>query len=71
MVLMQAFVAAGMGVTTIPGLALRSHKAPGITATEFPASVRRVYAATFGAPPDPPATAADSARFIAAFEGLS
>jgi DNA-binding transcriptional LysR family regulator len=58
MVLMQALVAAGVGVTTIPGLALRSHEAPGITATEIPGSTRRVYAATYGAPPDPPATAA-------------
>jgi DNA-binding transcriptional LysR family regulator len=58
MVLMQALVAAGMGVTTIPGLALRSHRADGITATRIPASTRRVYAATYGAPPDPPATAA-------------
>jgi molybdate transport repressor ModE-like protein len=57
MVLMQALVAAGMGVTTIPGLALRSHQVPGITATELPGSTRRVYAATYGAPPDPPATA--------------
>jgi len=58
MVLMQALVAAGMGVTTIPGLALRSHQVPGITATEIRSSTRRVYAATYGAPPDPPATAA-------------
>jgi molybdate transport repressor ModE-like protein len=58
MVLMQALVAAGLGVTTIPRLALRSHKAPGVTATEIPESTRRVYAATYGAPPDPPATAA-------------
>ena len=58
MVLMQALVAAGMGVTTIPGLALRSHQVPGITATEIRGSTRRVYAATYGAPPDPPATAA-------------
>jgi DNA-binding transcriptional LysR family regulator len=58
MVLMQALVAAGVGVTTIPGLALRSHKAPGVTATEIRGSTRRVYAATYGAPPDPPATAA-------------
>jgi DNA-binding transcriptional LysR family regulator len=58
MVLMQALVAAGLGVTTIPGLALRSHQAPGVTATEIPGSTRRVYAATYGAPPDPPATAA-------------
>src|SRR5215831_2776364 len=40
MVLMQALVAAGLGVTMIPS------------------STRRVYAATYGAPPDPPATAA-------------
>jgi DNA-binding transcriptional LysR family regulator len=58
MVLMQALVAAGLGVTTIPGLALRSHQAPGVTATEIPGSTRRVYAATYGAPPDPPATVA-------------
>jgi molybdate transport repressor ModE-like protein len=58
MVLMQSLVAAGLGVTMIPGLALRAHKAPGVTATEILASTRRVYAATYGAPPDPPATAA-------------
>jgi molybdate transport repressor ModE-like protein len=58
MVLMQALVGAGVGVTTIPGLALRSHRARGITATEIPGSTRRVFAATYGAPPDPPATAA-------------
>jgi DNA-binding transcriptional LysR family regulator len=58
MVLMQALVIAGLGVTMIPGLALRAHQAPGIIATEIPSSSRRVYAATFGAPPDPPATAA-------------
>src|SRR5262245_39657799 len=58
MVLMQALVVAGLGVTMIPGLALRSHQAPGVTPTEIPSSARRVYAATYGAPPDPPATAA-------------
>src|SRR3954454_5963975 len=58
MVLMQSLVAAGLGVTMIPGLALRSHRAPGVTATEIPSSTRRVYAATYGAPPDPPATQA-------------
>ncbi len=58
MVVMQAFVAAGLGVTTIPGLALRAHRAEGIVATELPGSVRHVYAATYGEPPAPPATAA-------------
>ncbi len=54
----QALVAAGMGVTTMPGLALRSHRAPGIQATEVRDFCRRVYLATYGDPPDPPATAA-------------
>jgi DNA-binding transcriptional LysR family regulator len=58
MVVMQALVAAGLGVTTIPGLALRAHREKGIVASELPGSPRRVYAATYGEPPDPPATAA-------------
>jgi DNA-binding transcriptional LysR family regulator len=58
MVVMQALVAAGLGVTTIPGLALRVHRAEGIVASELPGSQRHVYAATYGEPPDPPATAA-------------
>jgi DNA-binding transcriptional LysR family regulator len=58
MVVMQSLVAAGMGVTTIPGLALRSHRHPAITAAPLPVPPRRIYAATYGDPPDPPATAA-------------
>jgi DNA-binding transcriptional LysR family regulator len=58
MVVMQALVAAGLGVTTIPGLALRAHRAEGVVASELPGSPRHVYAATYGEPPDPPATAA-------------
>jgi len=53
----QAFVAAGLGVTTMPGLALRSHHLDGVQATEL-SVVRRIYLATYGEPPDPPATAA-------------
>jgi DNA-binding transcriptional LysR family regulator len=58
MVVMQSLVAAGMGVTTIPGLALRAHRHPAITATRLPVPPRQIYAATYGEPPDPPATAA-------------
>src|SRR5436305_10412991 len=54
MVVMQALVAAGLGVTTIPGLALRAHRVDGIVATELPRSPRHIYAATCGEPPDPP-----------------
>ena len=58
MVVMQALVAAGLGVTTLPGMALRAHRAEGIVASELPGSQRHVYAATYGEPPDPPAIAA-------------
>jgi DNA-binding transcriptional LysR family regulator len=58
MVVMQALVAAGLGVTTLPGLALRAHRVEGIVASELPGSQRHVYAATYGEPPDPPAIAA-------------
>jgi DNA-binding transcriptional LysR family regulator len=58
MVVMQALVAAGLGVTTIPGLALRAHRTDGIVANELPGPGRHIYAATYGEPPDPPATTA-------------
>lgn len=57
MVVMQALVAAELGVTTIPGLALRAHRTKGIVASQL-GSVRHIYAATYGDPPDPPATTA-------------
>ena len=56
MVVMQALVAAGLGVTTIPGLALRAHRNADVVAKELRGSPRHVYAATYGDPPDPPAT---------------
>ncbi len=58
MVVMQALVAAGLGVATLPGLALRVHRAPGVVASELPGPRRQIYAATYGEPPDPPATVA-------------
>ncbi|MFI6508419.1 LysR family transcriptional regulator [Streptosporangium sp. NPDC050855] len=57
-VAVQALVAAGVGVTALPGLALRAHRNPDVTAIELPGSTRHVYAATYGEPPDPPATTA-------------
>jgi DNA-binding transcriptional LysR family regulator len=58
MVVIQGLVAAGLGVTTIPGLALQAHRHPGIVVTELAVPPRRIFAATYGEPPDPPATAA-------------
>jgi DNA-binding transcriptional LysR family regulator len=57
-VVTQSLVGAGMGVAIINGLALRAHRAPGVHATQLTDSVRRIYAATYGDPPDPPATIA-------------
>jgi DNA-binding transcriptional LysR family regulator len=58
MVVMQAWVAAGLGVATQTGLALRAHRVDGVVATELPGWERHIYAATYGEPPDPPATVA-------------
>jgi DNA-binding transcriptional LysR family regulator len=60
MVVVQALVAAGTGVTTLPG--------PDIHTTELDSSPRQIYAVTYGEPPDPPGSTAliqaiqDSAR---------
>ena len=45
-------------MTTSPGLALRAHRIEGIVARELPGSHQHIYAATYGEPPDPPATIA-------------
>ena len=58
MVAIQALVAAGMGVATIPGLALQAHRHPDLKAYEIPGADRHVFVATYGDPPDPPPTAA-------------
>ena len=57
-VIVQSLVAAGMGVAIINGLALQAHQAPGIYATRLTDAARQIYAATYGDPPDPPATTA-------------
>ncbi|WP_306943074.1 LysR family transcriptional regulator [Streptomyces phaeochromogenes] len=58
MVVVQALVAAGIGVTTLPGLALRAHRLPDVHTTEVPEFPRQIYTVTYGEPPDPPATKA-------------
>jgi DNA-binding transcriptional LysR family regulator len=57
-VAVQAMVAAGLGVTTLPGLALSAARNPGVRTVPLPDSTRYVLAATYGEPPDPPATTA-------------
>lgn len=62
----QAFVAAGLGVTIMPGLALQSHLTKGVKTTKLPLH-RRIHLATYGQPPDPPSTRA----FISALERVT
>lgn len=54
-VAVQALVAAGLGVTTLPGLALRAARHPGIQTAVLPGSHREVRAVTYGEGPEPPA----------------
>jgi molybdate transport repressor ModE-like protein len=52
----QALVAAGLGVTTLPGLCLQAARHPGIATAELPGARRHVFAMTYGQPPDAAAT---------------
>jgi DNA-binding transcriptional LysR family regulator len=51
----QALVAAGLGVTVLPGLALRAARHPGLRSTELPGVRRQVLAFPYPASPDPAA----------------
>jgi molybdate transport repressor ModE-like protein len=55
-VAVQALVAAGLGVTTLPGLCLRAARHPGLSAVPLPGARRHVFAITYGQPPDPAVT---------------
>jgi DNA-binding transcriptional LysR family regulator len=57
-VTVQSLVAAGVGVSTLPALALAAHRHPDVVLTRLPGEVRHVLAATYGDPPDPPAVTA-------------
>jgi len=68
----QALVTAGLGVTLLPGLALRAARNPGVRTARLRGTRRCVVAARYGEPPDPPATVVllDALRLSAA-DGLS
>ncbi len=50
----QALVAADLGVSTLPALALRAARHPGIRTVPLPGARRYVFAVRYGDPPDPP-----------------
>jgi DNA-binding transcriptional LysR family regulator len=53
----QALVTAGLGVTLLPGLALRAARNPGVRTARLRGTRRCVVALRYGEPPDPPVTA--------------
>ncbi|SRR6266536_4303442 len=57
-VTVQSLVAAGVGVSTLPALALAAHRHPDVMLARLAGEVRHVLAATYGDPPDPPAVTA-------------
>ena len=63
----QALVTAGLGVTLLPGLALRAARNPGVRTARLRGTRRCVVAVRYGEPPDPPATTVllDALRFAA------
>lgn len=64
-VAVQSLVAAGLGVTVLPGLALRAHHHAGVVRRPL-AAHRRVQLSTYGAPPRPAAVEAVAAALTAA-----
>lgn len=62
-VAVQSLVATGLGVTVLPGLALRAHQRPDVVRRPVPGAARRVQVSTYGAPPYPPAITAVALAF--------
>ena len=56
-VAVQALVMAGLGVATLPAMALQAARNPGVRTVRLRGSRRCVGAVRYGEPPDPPATA--------------
>lgn len=67
-VAVQALVAAGAGVTLLPGLALAAHRHPGVDARPVEGATRELVLLTHGRPPLPPSIRAvgDAVRTVVA-----
>ncbi len=57
-VAVQSLVAAGVAVSTLPGLAITAARNPAVRVCRIPGAGRHVFAIAYGEPPDPPATEA-------------
>ncbi|NGN65122.1 LysR family transcriptional regulator [Streptomyces sp. A7024] len=68
-VAVQSLVAAGIGISTLPGLALRAHRHNGIRVHRLPNDRRTVSASVYGKPPAPAPVAAFLAALTTAAKG--
>lgn len=66
-VAVQAMVAAGLGVSLLPGLALEAHRHPDVVVTAVPGAHRSVHVLSYGQPPLPPAVA----RVVASLQAVA
>jgi DNA-binding transcriptional LysR family regulator len=57
-VAVQSLVASGLGVTVLPGLALRAHRHPDVVRRPIAGASRAIQVTTYGAPPHPAAVSA-------------
>jgi DNA-binding transcriptional LysR family regulator len=60
-VAVQSLVASGLGVSVLPGLALRAHRNPDVVRRPVAGASRRIQVTTYGAPPLPAAVDAVAA----------
>ena len=70
-VAVQSLVATGLGVTVLPGLALRAHQNRAVVRRRVPGAARRVQLSTYGAPPRPAAVDAVAAVLTEVAGGVS
>jgi DNA-binding transcriptional LysR family regulator len=69
-VAVQALVAAGLGATTLPALALAAHHHPAVRTVRLAGQERLISAALYGQAPDPPATTALLTHLAAAAQAI-
>lgn len=70
-VAVQNLVVAGLGVTTLPALALLAFRHHGVRTAVLPDSTRRILVASYGDPPDPPPVVALRAALVRAVAELA
>lgn len=70
-VAVQSLVGSGLGVSVLPGLALRAHHNPDVVRRPVPGAARRIQVTTYGAPPHPASVEAVAAVLAQVSDAVS